>query len=343
MKRLCAVFLLTVLLTGCSADTALRDKIVVTGLGIHQKNGTCTLSVQAVESLKTAASLSEQDDTATAVYEASGDSVSVALQAFLNEAGRETYILQNRILVISTDRCEALSLFDSLDYLIRNQEGRVLVPVVVCRGDPATLLGLSSGNDAIPAQYLVGMLEEGERWSLCIKRDLLDVQRSASGMFDAVLPIIRVSEDTPVPDGTALFRDGAFVGELTAPQTTGFLLLRDESDRALYTAEGVTYTLDSFNTKLTVQKDGQRFSYHFSVTGRVKVTEQQGDTTPNIAVVERFVKGCMEDTLRVLDETDCDPLGLARKTAQQYPAITQKTVRSQLKTCDKTVSVDLKF
>lgn len=343
MKRLGILLMVASLLTGCSANTALRGEIVVTALGIHQKNGTCTLSVQAVESLKTAASLSEQDQSATAVYEASGNSVSTALHAFLNETGRKTYILQNRILVLSTAQCQAQSLFDSMDYLTRTGEGRALVPVVVCRGDPTALLGISSGNDAIPANFLVGMLEEGAQWGVCIKRDMLDVQRAASGMFDAALPILTVSDGTPAPDGTALFRDGVFVGELTAVQTTGLLLLGDELHRTLYTVGGVTYVLESVKTKLAITRDGRHFSYHFMVTGQVQVIEQQSGGQPTLSDVERFVKGCMTDSLRVLDTVNCDPLGLARKTAQKYPQITQKAVLSQLELCDKTVSVDLKF
>lgn len=343
MKRLCALLLLIPFLCGCNADTALRGEIVVTALGIHQKDGACVLSVQAVEGLKTASSLSEQDDTATAVYEATGDSVSAALHAFLNEAGRHAYILQNQVVAVSTAQCESLPLFDSLDYLIRNGEGRPLVPIVVCRGDPADLLGISSGNDAIPARYVVGMLEEGAAWGVCAKRDLLDVQRASSGMFDATLPIVSVSDGIPRLDGTALFRDGAFVGELTAEQTTGLLLLGNEIKQLLYTANGVTYTLESVKRKLTVHKDGQGFKYEFAVTGQVRVTERQSKEKPTLSAVEDFVKTCMTDALQVLDATDCDPLGLARTTAQQYLTVTQETARSQLKACDKTVSVTFKF
>ncbi len=343
MKRLCTLLLLSLVLCGCNADTALRGEIVVTALGIHQKDGACALSVQAVEGLKTASSLSEQEESATAVYEASGESVSAALHAFLNEAGRRAYILQNQIVAVSTAQCETLSLFDTLDYLIRNGECRPLVPVVICRSDPAALLGISSGNDAIPARYVVGMLEEGAAWGSCAKRDLLDVQRASSGMFDATLPIVTVSDGTPRPDGTALFRNGTLVGELTEEQTTGLLLLGGELENLLYTANGVTYTLESLKTKRTVHKDGPGFRYTFAVTGRVRVTERQSDEEPQPSAVEIFVKTCMADVLQVLDATDCDPLGLARKTAQQYPAVTQETARSQIKDCDKTVSVTLKF
>lgn len=342
MKRLIALLILLPLLCGCNADTALSTEIVVTALGIHQQDGACVLSVQAVQGLKTASSLSEQDDAATAVYEASGESVSAALHAFLNEAGRRAYILQNQIVAVSTAQCEAHSLFDSVDYLVRNGEGRTLVPMVVCRGDPADLLGVSSGNDAIPARYVVGMVEEGAAWGVCVKRDLLDVERAYSGMLDVTLPIVTVSDGTPKPDGTALFRDGMFVGQLTREETSGLLLLGGEVSQLLYTANGVTYTLSSLKTKLTVHKDGQDFRYRFAVTGQVRVTERQSGATPQFSAAEDFVRSCMTAALRVLNETDVDPLGLARQTAIRYPAVTQKTVRSQLKECDKTVSVTLK-
>ena len=240
MKRLCALMLLLPLFCGCRADTALRGEVVVTALGIHQKNGTCALSVQAIDGLKTASGLSEQNEAATAVYGASGNSVAAALHAFLNETGRRAYILHNQIVAVSTAQCEAHSLFDSLDYLIRNGEGRASVPMVVCRGDPADLLGISSGNDAIPARYVVGLLEEGAAWGVCVKRDLLDVERAASGMYDVTLPIVAVADGTPALDGTALFRGGEFVGELTREQTTGFLLLGDELRQLLYTQNSVT-------------------------------------------------------------------------------------------------------
>lgn len=343
MKRLVALLLTLPLLCGCRADTALRGEIVVTALGIHHKDGAYALSVQAIDGLKTASGLSEQSEAATAVYEAAGDSVSAALHAFLNEAGRHAYILHNQIVAVSTAQCEAQSLFDSLDYLIRNGEGRTSVLTAVCRGDPADLLGISSGNDAIPARYVVGLLEEGAAWGVCAKRDLLDVERAYSGMYDATLPILTVADGTPVPDGTALFRDGVFAGELTGEQTTGLLLLGDELRQLLHTADGVTYTLNAFKTTLTVHADGQRFRYRFSLTGRVSVAERQNGAEPSLAAVERYVKACMEDALRVLDETDCDPLALARQAATANPSVTQETARSQLKTCDKTVSVTLKF
>ena len=343
MKRLCAVILLMTFLTGCNNTMALRDEIVVEALGIHQKDGACTLSIQAVEALKVASGLSEQDDAATAVYEASGESLSAALHAFLNEAGRETYILQNRIVAVSTEQCKTQSLFDTLNYLIRSEEGHPQVSVAVCRGDPKDLLSVSSANDAIPARYLVGLLRESAEWGLAIHRRLLDVQRAASGMVDLALPILRVSDGTPETDGVALFHDGEFVGELDKTETLGLALLLDELSHALYVADGVTYTLESLKTKLTVERDGQRFAYRFSVTGQVRVTEQTSKSEVRLSAMEDYVRSCMTDALRVLDSTDCDPLGLARKTAQADTSITQETARSQLKECDKTVSVNLKF
>ena len=338
MKRVWAVIVFTLFLSGCGNSVTLRDEIVVTALGIHQKNGSCTLSVQAVEALKIASGLSEQDGAATSVYEASGESVSAALHAFLNEAGREAYILQNRLLTISTEQCRAQSLFDTLDYLIRSNEGHPRVSVAVCKGDPKDLLNIASGNDAIPARYVQSMLREGAKGGFGLYRCLLDVQCAASGMYDLALPILSVTDGTPASDGTALFRNGVFVGELDKRLTLGLSLLFNELPHALYAENGVTYTLEPLTTKLTVEADGQRFSYRFSVTGRVQITEQKSGARATVSAVETYIRTCMTDALRTLDAVDCDPLGLARKTAQAYP-VTQETARSQLKDCDKTVSV----
>ena len=104
----------------------------------------------------------------------------------------------------------------------------------------------------------------------------------------------------------------------------------------------MTYTLESVKTKLTVREDGQDFKYAFAVTGQVHVTERQSGKEPQPSAAADFVKACMTDALQVLDATDCDPLGLARTTAQQYLTVTQETARSQLSGCDKAVSVNLK-
>lgn len=331
MRRIAiAVLCMAALFCGCAAQSTIRDRVVVTGLGIHREDGQCALAVQSIELLKTASSLSEQSEAATAVYTARGESVAAALDAFLNEAGRRTYILQNQLLLISTAQCEAQSLFDSLEYLTRNEEGRAQVPVAVCRDNPSELLEFSSGNDAISARYFVGLLEESAATGRSVYRTLLDVQRTSSGMYDAVLPLLSLRGESPQPDGILLFQDGKPAGELRVEQTPFFLLLAGEFGEVLYTENGVTYRIYEAKTRLTVTKP---LAFHFDATVRVEAVEQYGGARADTARAGVWLENGMREVLGILDELEVDPLGLVRRAAQH------KTVLSQPASCDKTVSV----
>ena len=349
MKRFSVIGLLTVLLTvvglvpSCGSETALRDRIVVTALGLHGEAGTYTVSVQAIDSLKTASGLSEQSEAATAVYTASGGSLSAALDAFLEEAGRETYILQNRLITVSDALCRQTSLFDTMDYLIRHADSRSRVSVAVCRGDPVAILDSPSGNDAIPAYYPVGILQEGAANGQCVMSTLLDVRRAVSGMADITLPIFKVTNKRPVPDGTLLFRDGVAVGELNVRETKGLSLLMGQAETLLAVIDGVTYAVTSPHVEVDVTENGTQHAYTFTVSGEAEAVETRNGASPDVTALTRYLTAIVTDTLRALDAFDCDALGLARLTAVRDRTVTQKTARSQLHTCEKAVFCDIRL
>ncbi len=339
MKRCVAAALtLVLLLSGCRSEAAVAEQVIVTGLGIDRCDGEYVLSIQAVEALKTSGSLSEQSDTATAVYTAQGASVAQALQAFLNETGKSTYILQNQVIVISLEQCRAESVFTALDYFVRNQEGRALVDLVVCRGDPAALLDITTGSDAIPAEYVSQLLEEGQRWGRCVEARLLDAERASSGMYDIALPILEVRDGTPQLSGTALFRDGELAGELTVRETTGLLLADDAPEYCLYTLDDVTLRCEDIRTQLTVQPRGSGWAYHFTVNATVRMVEEgkalsSADKRALLKRLEETVQVDMQEVLtKIVHGCGSDPLGLARHTAAQYrgDGVTQQAVRDAL-------------
>ncbi len=314
------------LLPGFRTDSAVGEQVIVTGLGLDEYNGESTVSVQAVEALRTAASLSEQSESATKVYTAAGASVSQALQSFLNETGKSTYILQNQLIAVSERLCHGRSLFTVLDYLVRNQEGRALTDLVICRGDPAELLALDSGNDAIPAEYVAGLLKEGKRWGLCVTARLLDAERTMSGMYDLAVPLVEMKNGTPKLAGTALFRHGEWAGELTVEQTMGLLLAADEAVNARYTVEGTSFLLSDLHCKVGIQPTADGFDYTFTVRGLARVVEE-GQLTALSRAEQKALLVRLQEQLATVTKTavtgaihvfGCDPLGLARRTAARF-------------------------
>ena len=315
--------MLLVMLCGCRSHVTVSEQVVVTGIGIDWQAGRYVLSIQAVEPLKTAGSLSEQSEAATAVYTAEGESVAEALQAFLNKTGKRTYILQNRILVISEALYREESLFSVLDYFVRNREGRALVDVLICRGDPAELLGLETGGDAIPAEYVAGLLEEGYRLGRSAQTQLLDVERAASGMYDVMLPIVELHGDTPTLAGTALLRDGRAAGTLTEAQTRGLLLANGEVTSGLYTLDRVTVQCDKISAEWLIQPHGEGWEYCVTIDATARVVEEGASiSAERDNLLRRLEERIETEVVAALELTvrkyHSDPLGLARKTASLY-------------------------
>lgn len=326
------------------------EQVVVTAIGLEAGEESYHLSIQAVDALKTAGSLSEQTENATTVYQARGMSVAQALQAFLNETGRSTYILHNRIIALNLRDYRDHSLFHMLDYFMRNPDGRTPAYLVLCRDDPAALLDISSANDAIPAEYVAQLLEEGEEWGIAWPSRLLDAERAFGGVMDLVMPIVGVEEETPQLEGTAVFRGGQVVGELDLPQTTGLLFAADRINKCLYTVEGLTFRITEAHTDLTIIKDGDGFSYTFTIGGNADIVEAEGNAAVSQKEKERLtemVEQVIVDDLRealhlTVVQWRSDPLGLARQTAKQY-SITQEQAASLLTGSSYACSVDIRL
>ncbi len=346
MKRLAALTVAgALLLSGCGAEPKVSEQVIVTGIGIAEQDGVWTLAIQAVESLKTAGSLSEQSETATAVYTASGGSVAEALQAFLNETGKRAYILQNQILVLSDTLCRSRSLYTVLDYFIRNREGRALADVVMCRGDPAAVLDIAVGSDAIPAVYVSQLLEEGARLGSAAVTQLPDIQRASAGMYDSVLPLLSVTDGVPRLDGTVLFRDGISVGVMNSEETRGLLLAQGTVQQCLYTADGITLRLEDIQSHLTTHRTDNGWRYHISVSATAQVVETDRSVSAERCQLAREqIRVAIAEDIQAaftrVRESDSDPLALARRTATQH-RMSQQTVAATLPQAVCTVTVTL--
>ena len=147
------------LFPSCQEKSQINSRVVVTAIGIDDKEGLCGISIQAIEVLKTSGSLTEQEGNVTSVYETEGESIAGALKAFVADSGRNAYVQHNRLIAVGMAQIEQNSLETLMDYFIRNHEGRPLVNLVVCRGEAGKLLQVPSESTAIPAEYVARLLE----------------------------------------------------------------------------------------------------------------------------------------------------------------------------------------
>ena len=311
------------LLPSCREKTQINNRMVVTAIGIDEKEEGCGISIQAIEVLKTSGSLTEQEKNATSVYTAEGQSVAGALKAFVADSGRSTYILHNKVIALGLSQIEKTPLETLLDYFIRNHEGRPLVDMVVCRGEASKLLEVPSESAAIPAEHLARLLEEGYEWGYAVRTRLLDVEGEEEHMRIHL-------------DGTALFRSGAFAGELDESETRGLLYARGDFRKGLYVlpaagrpeGERITLSVQNASTKVEVEPQGDTAHYRFQITCEAEILEEflTGHlTTDEIHQAERQLAGVIrEETERALAVSTgygCDAVGLGRLTQKRYPSL----------------------
>ena len=353
------------LLPSCREKTQINNRMVVTAIGIDEKEEGCGISIQAIEVLKTSGSLTEQEKNATSVYTAEGQSVAGALKAFVADSGRSTYILHNKVIALGLSQIEKTPLETLLDYFIRNHEGRPLVDMVVCRGEASKLLEVPSESAAIPAEHLARLLEEGYEWGYAVRTRLLDVERALSGMYDASIPIVRVEgeeEEMRIHlDGTALFRYGAFAGELDESETRGLLYARGDFRKGLYVlpaagrpeGERLTLSVQNASTKVEVEPQGDTAHYRFRITCEAEILEEflTGHlTTDEIHQAERQLAGVIrEETERALAVSTgygCDAAGLGRLTQKRYPSLIkgrEEEWTALLKDCEFDVETEVRI
>lgn len=326
------------LLPSCREKSQISNRVVVTAIGIDDKDGMCGVSIQAIEVLKTSGSLTEQEKNVTSVYSVEGKSVAGALTAFVADSGRSTYILHNKIIALGQAQIESNPLETLLDYFIRNHKGRPLVNMVVCRGEASQLLEVPSESTAIPSEHIARLLEEGYQWGYAVRTRLLDVERSLSGMYDAAMPIIKIEgegEEQQVHlDGTALFRSGRYAGELDAEETHGLLYARGDFKKGVYVlpvsgrpeGENVTLSIQNASTNVKVIPDGAAVRYVFRIQCEAEVLEEfmPGNlSVEDIRGAERQLEQVIEsETERALAasvELGCDAAGLGRLTQKRCP------------------------
>lgn len=343
------------MLPSCREKSQINQRVVVTAIGIDAGADTeCSLSIQAIEVLKTSGSLTEQEKNATSVYQIQGPSVASALKAFVAASGRNTYILHNKIIALGMDQVKKQPLQSMLDYFIRNHEGRPQVDMVVCRGSAKELLEVPSESTAIPADQIALMLEEGSRWGYVTRSRMLDVERSISGMYDIGLPIITVEEENANSDdggeteaengkksarldGTALFRDGNYVGDLDQNATRGLLFARGDLDHCLYVldlppdlGEGrITLSIQNARTQVSVTPKGNAAEFAFHVSCEAEILEEYMpenlDNSQIGTINDLLSEAIRQDIAAALEisigEYGCDAVGLGRLTQKKHPEL----------------------
>ena len=361
---LVAVLLGFTMIPSCREKSQINNRVVITAVGIDDaQDGGCAVSIQAIEALKISGSLTNQEDNATGIYETQGESVAAAMKSFVLQTGRNTYLQQNRAIVLSLDQGKKQPLQTTLDYFMRNAESRPGVYLAVSRGSPEEVLGVKTSSYTIPSDYLTTLLREGQSWGYSAGTTLLDVERALSGMFDAYLPIVRVEgsgDDASIHmDGTAVFREGEFVGELDAQETRGLLFLQNALERSTVAVNrdngaSVTLELQKSHTGISVSRKGDAAAFTIRVSAQAEIAEEsEGDivkTSELQSLNEQLAQTIEKEIRAAIDKTvmeyGCDVFGFGRRVMKKEPGLIrghEDEWPEKLRECDYPIEVEIEI
>lgn len=348
------------LVPSCKEKSQVSSRVIVTAMGIDAAEEGYQLSVQSVEPLLTSGSLTEQQENATTVYDAQGQSIAQALNTFVFSTGRSAFIMHNRVVAVGMEVVEERSLTEALDYFIRNHEGRPLVDVVIVRGEAAQVLDLKSTAFTVPAEQISMMLKEGKHRGIAVRTRLLDVERASSGMYDVAVPVIEMVGEGEAQSasvaGTALFRQGEYVGTVTEEATRGLLFARGDLETCTYAlplSEGdqVTVEVESASVSIEVEPRGETARFILKITARGEVEDETlapqtlRDRLPEVdeALTGRIEEEVLLALRETIQERGCDVVGFRRRLMQSAPSLIQgkeEEWRDRLRTCEYVVQVD---
>lgn len=234
-----------------------------------------------------------------------GDTIFEAMREIAQESSRRMFFAHNQVIIISESLARERGVKEIMDFFERNPEIRRTTWLLIGRGDLATLLDEPGRIEDLPAQRIVSIIDQQDRYSrYAVLRlgDFLELLESESTHpFTAVVETIpnpaapnaadghgQSAGQVPQPlhnirlYGTAVFRRDKLIGWLDPRESRGLQWLRNQVkggdiDMPAPAAKGKSISLEIIRSKTKLQpeiRDGQIY-----ITVKIKEEGNLTETT----------------------------------------------------------------
>lgn len=234
-RRVTAILLLTLLLTGCWDRREIDERSNVLGVGIDkcERGATCKLIVTRQIAIpgriplggaSGGSSVKGESVVAFSTPGESGPDTSRKAQAELN---RTVSFAHTRFIAFSESFARA-SVQEYLDYVRRVPEVRRLMWIMVTEGRASDVIRSKPSLELVPALYLNDMIDDavkgGRLPNIYVGEFMTRISNKGE---DPVAPLVRMRGlDHPALAGLAVFRDFQMVGKLSPDEMFTFMQLR---------------------------------------------------------------------------------------------------------------------
>lgn len=293
MRRVLALVLLCLLpafaLSGCWSYKSLNDVSIVMGLAIDKDpmTGDYSISTEIVDLTKGV----KEGSPGAKLIESRGKTIFSAVREAKRKLLNRLYFGNMQVAVLGEDYARNYGLWDLVDWLLRDAEGRETVTMLVMKGGTAReLLSLDGIGHSILSLEIDSIITEDNKvtssTSYVELYEAFDVLSSPG--IELTLPAFHIVENdgekVPEVDGVAIFRGDRLVDYLTPDQTRYFLLATGKAKGGILTiakdgAGRPDTSLEIFQNKVKMdyQVTDGRLTFSIEVEVVVLLAETKSD------------------------------------------------------------------
>ncbi|MCM3787385.1 Ger(x)C family spore germination protein [Domibacillus indicus] len=342
MRNWWAIIPLSLLLAGCWDQKSVKDLNLIFGVGIdREEENNLTLTVEIPQ---------EHQGTTSGGGGTEGPTQQAAQSLVMSEKGQTirdvAYKMDRRIdgaldisklsvMIIGKESAQH-DLYALLDAYFRNPISPLNAKLVVVDGRADEFFQHDFKGQTLYSDYFFKIIETAEQESAI---PVTNMQLACNLLLDegsdALIPLISYNEEQRAAEinGSALFNGRSMSGELTAKETSSFLIMVNQTQKELpltFRIEGgedISITLIDSKAKLKVNvpKNGNPTAT-VSVDMEVQVIEYPPDHLEKEKVIKSLdqqlteeAQKLLQQTVQKMQEANSDALGIGRRIIAKDP------------------------
>lgn len=226
IKKLLIIFfpLIFLLLTACSEQQQIHQKLIVQGIAIDYVENKYALTVQALDFQNPAG----EEEPNVKTLKISGNSLVEALESISKQTNLEPVYSQNLVVIIGEEIAK-MGIDRFMDFFVRHYETRPKVKVCVTKGSASEIFKCKSDGKPIKSKNIHDLIPEN------LNSDILHfVANLKSNILDSYAAWLDVDSSADEPEvclkGVALFKKDVLKDYLYGDEAMGFMLLKGVSD-----------------------------------------------------------------------------------------------------------------
>jgi spore germination protein KC len=340
-RGLSIIFLLSTifLLSGCIEDVELDEKVIVALVGVDKTDqGTFRVTMGLINTR----SIEEKEPHGIEVYSSEGDSIFEAVRTSILKLGRQPQWPYIKVLIFGPAFSEE-DIVPVLDFFNRNNEVQPNPYISFSHLKAEEMIKLQTVLGNVPAvivesqfkhQNLVGYAPEIELY------EFVEMMLTPEKVGFAALIVKDKGEKqfSPKIEGTAVIKEGNWIGDLTNIETRGLLWVRDEVRGGIIVIPSIEgegkiglEILDQGSISIEPLLQNGNLSVKINLEQLVSISEvmtyvdlNEKNVEEIRQVAEKQIAKEIEATLQKSKEWKADIFGVNREVHKKYPQFYQK-------------------